>query len=280
MKIKITADSTCDLPAALVEKYNIDILPLYIVEGDHAYRDGIDITPPQLFEKAASGSVFSTAAVNVADYIERFTPLLEKYDAIVHINIGSEFSACHQNALLAAQELDRVYLVDSRNLTTGSGLLVLHAAELAADENAKPEEIVAALEARRDLLDSSFVLETLDYLRRGGRCSAVAAFGANLLNLKPCIEVRDGKMGLGKKYRGSMDKLLPTYVADRLSDRTDIDYGRIFITHSGVSEQVLEKVREAICRYGDFGEIIVGTAGCTISNHCGPGVLGILYCHK
>ncbi len=281
MKVKITGDSTCDLSPALLEQYDIGVTPLYVVRDGQAYKDGLEITPDDIYAHVnAGGAMCSTAAVSVADYVGYFSEYLKTYDAIVHINISSEFSACYQNALLASQELGgRVYPVDSRNLSTGSGHLALDAAELAAEGLSAPE-IQAELNARKDKLDVSFLLDTLKYLHKGGRCSAVAALGANLLNLKPCIEVKDGRMGVGKKYRGSMGKCLVQYVQDRLAGRNDIDTRRIFITHSGSSPETIEAVRQAVERCQTFEKILITRAGCTISNHCGPNTLGILYFHK
>lgn len=281
MKVKITGDSTCDLSPALLEQYDIGVTPLYVVRDGQAYKDGLEITPDDIYAHVnAGGAMCSTAAVSVADYVGYFSEYLKTYDAIVHINISSEFSACYQNALLASQELGgRVYPVDSRNLSTGSGHLALDAAELAAEGLSAPE-IQAELNARKDKLDVSFLLDTLKYLHKGGRCSAVAVLGANLLNLKPCIEVKDGRMGVGKKYRGSMGKCLVQYVQDRLAGRNDIDTRRIFITHSGSSPETIEAVRQAVERCQTFEKILITRAGCTISNHCGPNTLGILYFHK
>ena len=232
MKIKITADSTCDLSKELIEQYDIGIFPLCVVLDKEPLRDGIDITPKDIFDHVKNGgNIGSTTAVNVSDYSDRFSKYLEDYEAVVHFTISSEMSACYQNALIAAEEVGNVYVIDSRNLSTGIGLLILDAAHMAS-EGVAAEDIKARLDEKKQLLDVSFVLDTLDYLRRGGRCSAVAALGANLLSLKPCIEVKGGKMGVGKKYRGSVEKCLMKYVADRLRDSEHIDYRRIFITYS------------------------------------------------
>lgn len=280
MKIKITADSTCDLSAELIEKYDIGIVPLYIVKGAESLRDGLEINPEDIFEYVESGKgTCSTAAVNLSDYHDYFSALLKEYDAIVHINISSEMSACYQTACLVAQELGSIYVVDSRNLSTGSGHLVLDAAELALSGMA-PAEIKAELDERAKRLEVSFIIDTLKYLHKGGRCSAVAALGANLLSLKPCIEVHDGAMGVAKKYRGNLTKCLRLYVQDKLTNRDDLDYRRIFITHSGVDDETVEQIRADIMASGPWEDIIVTRAGCTISNHCGPGTLGVLYYTK
>lgn len=281
MKVKISADSTCDLTQELIEKYDIGITPLYIVKDGEAYRDGLELQPKDIYDRvSAGGEICSTAAVSVSDYMEYFTERLKTCDAIVHMHISSDMSACYQNACIAAQELGNVYPVDSRNLSTGIGHLVLDACEM-AEKGMDAQEIRDELNRRREKLDVSFVVDTLAYLRKGGRCSALAAMGANLLSLKPCIEVRDGKMGVGKKYRGNIEKCLLQYVRERLEGRTDVDTRRIFITDSdGLSDETRELVEAEVRKYQSFEQVIHTRAGCTISNHCGPGTLGILYYHK
>ena len=280
MKIKITADSTCDLTKELVEKYGIEITPLYIIDGDKTYVDGVDIQPREIFDLVtASGKLCSTAAVSVSDYLAVFGRLLKEYDAIVHFTISSDMSACYQNACIAASELGNVYVVDSRNLSTGIGHLALDAA-IMAQSGMDAADIKAALDKKQEKLDVSFILDTLKFIYKGGRCSAVAAFGANVLGLKPCIEVNGGTMGVGKKYRGALKKCMVQYVHDRLEGRDDIDYSRIFITDSGVSDDIYEAVREAVAQCGPFENIFHTRAGCTVSNHCGPNCLGILYYHN
>jgi DegV family protein with EDD domain len=280
LKIKITSDSTCDLSNELIEKNNIRIIPLAITYGAESYKDGVDITPDDIFRRVESGgSIGSTAAVNVQEYVDIFTELLKDYDAIIHFTISSDMSSCYQNACIAAQNLSNVYVIDSLNLSTGIGHLVLDAAELAG-EGKQPEEIVRIIENKREKLDVSFVISTLEYLSKGGRCSAVAAFGANLLKIRPCIEVKNGKMGVGKKYRGSFEKCLTQYVQDKLENKDSLDLKRIFITDSGVPEEVRLAVREQVLSIAPFEEVIHTRAGCTVSNHCGPGTLGILFYRK
>ncbi|MBR3920461.1 MAG: DegV family protein [Oscillospiraceae bacterium] len=280
MNIKITADSTCDLSREMIEKYNIDIIPLYIVEDGKSLMDGVDISPEDVFDfvDKTDGSV-STAAVNTSDYIDYFTTIKKKCDAIIHINISSEFSSCYQNALIAAETVEGVYPVDSRNLSTGSGHIVVEAAKM-AENGASPEEIVSAMKELTKKVEASFFIEKLDYLRRGGRCSALTALGANLLSLHPCIEVKDGKMGVGKKYRGNMAKVAEQYVKDRLEGRTDIQTDRIFVTHSPSDKELVEVVKAEIPKYCKFDEIIETDAGCTVASHCGPNTIGILFKRK
>ncbi len=281
MNIKISADSTCDLSPDLIARYDIGISPLYIVRDGESLVDGVDITPDEIYAHVeAGGSMCSTAAVSVYDYEEFFRRELESADAVVHFHISGDMSACYQNACIAAEEVGNVYPVDARNLSTGIGLLVLEAAELARKGELTAQEIQQRMNQRRDLLDVSFVVEQLGYLRKGGRCSSVAALGANMLSLRPCIQVKDGKMGVGKKYRGAYQKCLLQYVKERLEGRDDIDTHRIFITESGgfTLEEVAE-VAEAVRGYQPFEEVLHTRAGCTVSSHCGPRTLGILYFH-
>ena len=282
MKIRISADSTCDLSPELIEKYNIGITPLYIVRDGQSFVDGVTITPEDIYAHVdAGGDICSTAAVPVADYEDFFKAQLERYDAVVHFCISSEMSSCYQNACIAASELGNVYPVDARNLSSGIALLVISAAELAAEGTMSAAEIQAAMNEKREKLDVSFVLDTLAYLRKGGRCSALAAMGANMLSLKPSIEVHDGKMGVAKKYRGQLMKCILQYIRDHLEGRDDIDTTRIFLTDSrGFTDAELDEMEAEIRRCQSFGEVLRGKSGCTISNHCGPHCMGILYFHK
>ncbi|HQA47394.1 MAG TPA: DegV family protein, partial [Bacillota bacterium] len=241
------------------------------------FRDGVDITPEDIFRYVdKEGKTCKTAAVSTYEYMSTFSELLTKYRAVIHISLGSEFSSSYQNAAAAAKNLKNVYVIDSRNLSTGSGHLVYDAALMARD-GLEPEEICRRLEETIPRIDASFVIDQLDYLRNGGRCSGLEAVGAKLLQIKPCIEVVDGKMTVGKKYRGSFDRCIKNYVKDRLFENKNIDHGRIFITHSDCSAQTVEMVRQAVSQYSHFDEVIVTGAGCTISSHCGPNTLGILY---
>ncbi len=281
MKIKVLSDSTCDLPQELVEKYNITIVPLTVVKDDQSFSDGVDITPADIFAHvAAGGSLCSTAAVSVGDYVDWFSKFSGEYDGVVHINISSEFSCSHQNAKLAAAEFENVIAIDSRNLSTGQGLVVLKACELAETCNSL-DELAGALTEFTGRVEASFLLDRLEYMVKGGRCSSAAALGANLLNLKPCIEVKDGKMGVVKKYRGNYAKCLAAYVKDRLSCREDLEKGTLFVTRTPVSDDCLQAVADAVKEYGsDFENTYWNEAGCTVSCHCGPGTLGVLFVRK
>lgn len=278
MSIKITSDSTCDLSPELLERYQISVLPLCVNLGENSYLDGEGITPTEIFDYVSkTGQLPSTAATNPSAYIDFFEELLKEHDAVIHINIGSGFSSCHQNAALAAAEFDNVYAVDSENLSTGQGLLVIEAA-IAAQRGDSAEDIVAMLKDLAPRIDTSFVVDKLDYLVKGGRCSSAAALGANLLNLKPCILLTDGKMSVGKKYRGNWAKTLPGYAQDRLNGK-DICMDRVFITYTSCPPEVVAELRAYLEGLG-FGEILETVAGSTVTSHCGPNTLGVLFIRK
>ena len=280
MNIKVTADSTCDLSADILEEYNIAITPLTVIKAGTGYIDGVTITPAEIFAHvAAGGDLCSTSAVSVGEYQEHFTKYAGEYDGVVHICISSGFSSTYRHACIAAEDFENVRVVDSRNLSTGQGLVVLKACELAKTA-ASLDELKRELDDFTSRVEASFLVDRLDYLVKGGRCSSAAALGANLLNLKPCIEVKDGKMGVAKKYRGKYAKCLANYVKDRLDGRDDLDDGILFITHTGVSDECHEAVMEAVSTYGHFHKVYETLAGCTVSCHCGPGTLGVLFVRK
>jgi DegV family protein with EDD domain len=280
MKIKILSDSTCDLSAEQLKAHNIDLARLTIVKGGQPFVDGETITPSDIFAHvAAGGDLCSTTAYNVGEYQELFSKFADQYDGIIHINIGSGFSSCYQNACLAAEDFPNVRVIDSKNLSTGQGHVVLEACRL-AEQCENLDEIAEKLNAFVPRVEASFLLDQLKYMVKGGRCSSAAALGANLLNLKPCIEVRDGKMSVVKKYRGNYAKCLSNYVKDRLADREDIVRNELFLTYSPVSEDCLNAVKETIDACGNFETVYETTAGCTVSCHCGPGTLGVLFVRK
>lgn len=278
-KVIITCDSTCDMTQAQLNEYGIRTIPLYVRIQDNEYRDGIDITSDIMFEKIKEcGQLPKTAAVSFQDYIDFWKPLRDEGYEIVHLTISGDMSVCFQNCRTAAEELGGVYAVDSRNLSTGIALLAITAANL-AKEGKSAKEIYDILLEKREKLNVSFVLDTVDYLAKGGRCSAVTAFAAGLLRLRICIEVQGGKMDVCKKYRGKMASVLTEYVRDRL-EKVDPDLDYIYITDSGVSDEIREKVKETVLEMRPFTNVLFSTAGCTVSSHCGPGTLGILFFEK
>ena len=282
MRIRISADSTCDLSKELIEQYDVAITPLYIRLGDKDLKDSIEVTREDIFRHVEkTKSIPKTAAVNVGDYQAFFQKTKDEgYDGVVHFTISAEMSSCFQNARLAAEGFENVYIVDSRTLSSGIGHLVLDACIL-RDEGKTAREIFEISEERKKKLDVSFVIDTLRYLALGGRCNSLLAFGANLLNIKPSIQVKkDGTMGVDKKYRCSFERAVVRYVNDKLEDKDSLDLRRIFITDSGVNDEIFESVKAAVLKNAPFAEVIHTRAGCTVSSHCGPNCIGILFYRK
>lgn len=276
----IASDSTCDLNAELISRYDVKLLPLSVDLGGKVYHDGVDVNPDRIYAHyEATGELPKTAAPNIADFTQFFKELTKDGDEVVFFTISSEMSSTYNNARLAAEEFDGVYAVDTRNLSTGGGLLVVTAGELAKQGKSAKEiaEYCAALAPR---VSASFVVDDLEFLHKGGRCSAVAAFGANVLQLKPCITVHGGKMGVGKKYRGKFASVLQKYIADQLGDGSGIELDRIFVTHAGCDEEIYNACVEQVKSIAPFGEVLLTRAGCTISSHCGRNTLGVLFIRK
>ncbi len=280
MYIRISSDSTCDLSPLQIKEHNISIKALIVNMGDKSYRDGIDITPEMIYAHVAAGNpLCTTSAIPVGEYEEYFAEHSKDCDALIHITLGSGFSSCYQNACIAAQEFSNVYVVDSRNLSTGQGHVVLEACRLTRVEQ-DPKELCNKLSDFAHRVDASFLLDRLDYMVKGGRCSMVKALGANLLRLKPCIEVVDNKMIIGKKYRGSYNKSIEAYVRDRLSQPEDLEKHEIFVTHTKVEPDTVDLVKSTITECCDFAHLYETIAGSTVTCHCGEGCLGILYVRK
>ena len=280
-KVKIISDSTSDLSPELYSKYDITVIPLPVSLGAESYLDGVTITPPQLYDYYHTHKALpKTAAPTPAVFHDEFARWTEQGYAVICFTISSGFSISNSNARMAAEEFEDVYVVDSANLSTGIGLQIIRAAEWAA-EGVEAAEIFRRLEELKTKVEASFVVNTLEFLWKGGRCSGITALGANMLQLKPCIEVIDGKMSVGKKYRGNLKLCLENYVRNRLENRTDIDTSRIFITHSGMDDpKIIDMVEQAVKKHQQFGEILHTRAGCTVSTHCGPNTLGILFIRK
>lgn len=278
MKLKIISDSTCDLSKEILEKYDISTVPLYINMGGNMLKDGIEVTPNDIYAHVKQTGVLpKTAAPNLSDYLDVFNYWHDLGYEIICFCISSDCSSSYQNACTAAQMVGDTYVVDTRNLSSGEGHVVLYGAEL-AQKGATAEEIQKACIEVAPRVEASFVIDSIDFLYKGGRCSSLAAFGANLLKLKPCIDVTDGKMAPSKKYRGNIEKVILDYVTDRLKGRTDIIKHRIFITHTGCSREVVAQVRDKINEImPGFDEITETFAGCTVTSHCGPNTLGILF---
>lgn len=279
--IKILSDSTCDLSKELVQKYDLGIIPLYVRLGDEEYLDGVNISPEELYKWSDEhGETPKTAAASVEDISKYLDP--DSSDEYIIFTISSSMSASFNNVRLAAEDLemsDRVYVIDSANLSTGIGLLVLYAAEMAkARKSAK--EIVQEIENTKAKVRASFVIDTLVYLHRGGRCSGVAALLGTALKLHPRIAVADGAMHPEKKYRGSSKRFVLDYVKDMEAELKNARPERVFITHSGCDREIVEAVRDYLSGLGIFDEILETRAGGVVSSHCGPGTLGVLFIAK
>ena len=281
MKIRITSDSTTDLGGELLERYQVAILPLSVSLGDQTFTDGVDITPDDIYANyEKNGTLPKTAAPNLDAASAFFQAQLDAgYDEIVHFTISSEMSSSYANAVLAAEEVGHVHVVDTRNLSTGGGLLVIAAAEMAA-EGMEAAQIAEKCRELAPKVDASFVVNNLEFLVKGGRCSPLAAFGANVLQLKPCIVVGDGKMDVGKKYRGKFASVLPKYIHDRIDDVSEVRKNHIFITHAGCDEKIVKSCVAELHNIAKFDEVHITRAGCTISSHCGRDTLGILFLRK
>lgn len=281
--ILITADSTCDLPKSIVEENGIKIFPLSILLGDKKYLDGVDIMPNDIYAYADStGELPKTAAVPPQAYIDFFKKAQNDGKQVVHIGLSSGISSSFSNARLVSEDFDNVYCVDSKNLCTAMGLLVLKACDF-RDAGMSAEQIATELEALVPKVSATFIVNSLNYLHKGGRCSSVAKFGANVLGIKPSIAVdtKNGTMDVDKKYRGKIDVVYSQYVSDCVSNVDSIDKSRIVIANSGsVDQSVLDKAKQIVEDSADFDEIIFADAGCTISSHCGPKTLAVFYIKK
>lgn len=275
MKIIISTESTCDLSKELLTANDIRLLPFHITTKDGSFLDG-QISTEELFDITdKTGVLPKTNAINQFEYAEHFAKLKEEADAIIHISLSSGLSSSCNNAINAAKEFENVFVIDSLNLSTGIGLLVLYACDLVKQGKA-PQEIVDALNARIDKVQASFVLHRLDYLYKGGRCNALSYFGANLFKIRPRIVVKDGKMGSDKKYKGSMNKVVAKYGQGVLEEFNTPDLERVFITYTTATPEMLEEARMAVQSAG-FKNVYETRAGCTIASHCGANTLGILY---
>ncbi|MBQ7955162.1 MAG: DegV family protein [Lachnospiraceae bacterium] len=279
MGIKIISDSTCDLSKELIEQYNISIIPLCIVMGDKSYYDGLEVTPDEIYKWAdANKTTPKTAAASFDFAGDVLKPHMEAGDDIIFIGIGEKLSTtCNVLRLLGKDaEYDKLHVIDSANLSTGIGLQILYAAKL-IEEGKSAKEIVELIEARRDKVRASFVVETLTYLARGGRCSAVTALLGNALSLKPEIVVEDGAMKVAKKYRGKQASVILKYAKDMEEALKTADPSCIFITHSGCEQEIVDSVKEYLESLNRFENIYTTRAGGVISSHCGPRTLGVLF---
>lgn len=281
--VKIISDSTCDLSRDLIAKYNVAIIPLHILLGEEEYEDGRNISPEEIYEWSDTNKTTpKTSAVGMDTAMATMKSFLDAQDELVVFCISEQMSTTGNVLRMAAQELeaeDRVSVVDSANLSTGIGLLVIEAATMAKDGRSRAE-IVSRIEELKPLVRASFVVDTLTFLYRGGRCSGLAALAGGMLKLHPKIVVKDGKMGVDKKYRGKLSMAINNYVRDMESELRAAKPDRVFITHSGCDEELVDEVRSYLASLNVFAEILETRAGGVISSHCGPGTLGVLFIGK
>lgn len=279
MKILISSDSVADLPKELLEKYNIPILPLPITLGKETFLDGVEVTPERIFEFVEQHQILpKTSAINEFTYETFFKEQLKEYDAIVHFTISSKLSLCYENAYSVAKNLDNVFVVDTKNLSSGIGVLLLHACEMR--ENKKTAtEIVEAMEEMKSRVHASFIIEKLDFLHKGGRCSSLQLLGANLLKIHPSILSTNGKLDMHKKYKGKMNDVVTSYILDTLKENPNYDPEFVFLTHTATPE-MLDIATKALKEHSRFKNIYPTPASSTITSHCGKNTLGILFLNK
>ena len=273
----ITADSVCDLSPELAAQWGVQIIPLTVVEGDRSYKDGLDIHPDMIYDIYEKEHLLpKTTAISPQEFLDFFTPMVEKGYEVAHIDISSKLSGTYQNACIAAGELEGIHIIDSCHLSTSMALMLRRGCRL-RDEGRSAGEIAAELEAYKEKLVTSFVVDNLEFIWKGGRCSGVTALGANLLHIKPCLEMQEGELRVGKKYRGTLKKVLPQYVKDKLAQYPSIKRDHLFITYSTIDPSYVELVRQTVEETMEFKEIHTTNASCTIACHCGPNTLGILF---
>ena len=279
-KVLISCDSTADLSPELLEKFNVLYFPVVVIMDDKTYRDGTEVQSSDVFDYyKRTGKLARTVAPNINDYLTFFGPLVGQGYEIVHFNISTALSGTHNICNMAAAEYDCVYPIDSRSVSAGIALSVLRACKL-RDRGKSAREIVDEVVGGLADIDTSFMLDTLTYLSKGGRCSSLVAMGANLLKLKPCIECNDGALAVGKKYRGKYEEVLMSYIEDKLADKKSIDTDTIFITHTCSDPALVDKCEQKVRSLIDFKAVYRTDAGPSICVHCGPNTLGILFARK
>ena len=273
----LTSDSVCDLPEELCRELGVKVIPLTVVEDEETFKDGLDITPDQIYERyEKEGLLPKTTAISPQEFLDFFGPLVEEGYEVVHLDISAKLSGTYQNACIAAGELEGIYVIDTCHLSTSMGLMLMEGARL-RDEGRGAQEIAQHLEAFKEKLVTTFVVDNLEFIWKGGRCSGVTALGANLLKIRPCLGMQEGELKVGKKYRGSMEKVYEQYVRDVLKVQ-NIDTRAAILTHSGgVPEETLDQLKAMIRELVPFEKVYTMRAGCTVSSHCGPGTLGVLF---
>lgn len=277
MKILISSDSICDLPQDIIDKNNIKLISLPITLGENTYLDGVEVTPEVIFDFVDTHKILpKTSAINEYTYSTFFEEQLKSYDEIVHFTISSKMSLCYDNAIKASNNLPNVHVIDSTTLSSGTGLLILHAINL-REQGASAKEIVEKIEEMKHKVHASFVIEKLDFLYKGGRCSSLQMLGANLLKIRPSILIVDGALSVHKKYKGKMSEVVRNFVIDTLKDNPSYDKATCFITYSSATPDMLQAAYETLQEFGNFENIMESRAGGTITSHCGKNTLGVLF---
>lgn len=275
MKIAISAESTIDIPVELQKEFNIHTIPFTVLLGEKSGLDG-EITPPEIFEYVSKNNILpKTSAINEYQFNEYFENLLKEYDAIIHFSLSSELSSAYKNGLRTSTLFKNVHVIDSRSLSTGIALQVMHACDL-RDQGKSVEEILNAIEKRIPAVQASFVVNTLDYLYKGGRCSGLTRLAALVFRIKPQIVVADGKMKSTNKFTGKNSVVVGKYAEAVFEEFKNPDLTRVFVTHSYADQDMVDVAVKA-CEKRGFKKIYITTAGATITSHCGPKTLGILF---
>ncbi len=273
----LTSDSVCDLPEDLRRELGVKVIPLTVVEGEEPFKDGLGITPDQIYERyEKEGLLPKTTAISPQEFLDFFGPLVEEGYEVVHLDISAKLSGTYQNACIAAGELEGVYVIDTCHLSTSMGLMLLEGARL-RDEGRSAREITEHLEAFKEKLVTTFVVDNLEFIWKGGRCSGVTALGANLLKIRPCLGMQEGELKVGKKYRGSMEKVYEQYIRDVLSLKNIDTRAGVLVHSGGIDPEVLARMEALVRELVSFDTLYVARAGCTVSSHCGPGTLGVLF---
>ncbi len=275
--VRITTDSTCDLGVNATER-DIRIMPLTVILGADSFRDGVDITPQDIFDYVAkTGTLPKTSAPSIGDYEEFFGQFVSAGETVIHFDISAKSSSSNEHAVVAAEKFGgKVFVVDTKALSSGQGLLVMKAYDL-LQQGMSPEEVVKTVNALRPKVNTSFIPDRLDYLYKGGRCSRMTMYGANLLKIHPLIEMDDGQLVPGKKYRGNMDKCITAYIRDLAERYPKYDRTRCFITHSSADASLVEVAKKQVSEYFDFDTVLETVAGSVITGHCGRNTLGVLF---
>lgn len=278
-KVIISTDSPADISRELIEKYDIKVIPLHVILNGEDRLDGVNVTPEEIIENyKATKSLPSTSAIPVGEYEDHFSSLTKDGDEVVHIALSSGVSSSCRNAQIAAGDFEGVYVVDSKHLTCGILMLVLQAVKM-AEKGMEAKEIAAEVEKLTAKVDTSFVLDNLEFLAKGGRCSSVTALGANILGIRPSLEMQDGKLSMCKKYRGRIDKVQVQYLTERMNS-AEVDDELAFFVHSPMDEAQAAALYETVKSSGKFKEVLCLTAGCTIVSHCGPNCASVILLRK